>query len=167
MTENLPPAALVTGGSRGIGAAIVQRLAARGIPVVSLDREPPAAGSPARHVACDLTDLAATQAALAAITAENAILWLVNNAGIAAPASLEETTMEDFETGGGDQPARLHPCRAGGAAGDEGSGQGADRHHFQPRRPRQGAAHRLFRHQGGGDRPHPHLGAGLAPHGIT
>ncbi len=97
MTETLPPAALVTGGSRGIGAAIVQRLAARGIPVVSLDREPPAAGSPARHVACDLTDLTATQAALAAITAENAILWLVNNAGIAAPASLEETTMEDFD----------------------------------------------------------------------
>ncbi len=97
MTDNLPPAALVTGGSRGIGAAIVRKLLARGLPVVILDREEPAEPSAARFVRCDLTDLQATQAALAAITAENAMLWLVNNAGIAAPATLEETTMEDFD----------------------------------------------------------------------
>jgi len=91
------PAALVTGGSRGIGAAIVQRLLARGLAVVILDREAPAEASAARFVQCDLTDLAATQAALARIAEENAILWLVNNAGIAAPATLEETTIEDFD----------------------------------------------------------------------
>lgn len=91
------PAALVTGGSRGIGAAIVQRLLARGLPVVILDREAPAEASAARFVQCDLTDLAATQAALGRIAEQNAILWLVNNAGIAAPATLEETTIEDFD----------------------------------------------------------------------
>ncbi|WP_296576943.1 SDR family NAD(P)-dependent oxidoreductase [Phreatobacter sp.] len=91
------PAALVTGGSRGIGAAIVRKLLARGLKVVILDREAPAEPSAARFVQCDLTDLASTQAALAAISAENAILWLVNNAGIAAPATLEDTTMEDFD----------------------------------------------------------------------
>ena len=91
------PAALVTGGSRGIGAAIVQKLLARGIPVVILDREAPAEPTAARFVRCDLTDLEGTKAALAEIAATNAILWLVNNAGIAAPASLEETTIEDFD----------------------------------------------------------------------
>lgn len=91
------PAALVTGGSRGIGAAIVQRLLARGLPVVILDREAPAEASAARFVRCDLTDLAATQDALAGIAQQNAILWLVNNAGIAAPATLEETTIADFD----------------------------------------------------------------------
>lgn len=91
------PAALVTGGSRGIGAAIVKKLLARGLPVVILDREVPAEASAARFVQCDLTDLAATRGALAEITATNAILWLVNNAGIAAPATLEDTTMEDFD----------------------------------------------------------------------
>jgi 3-oxoacyl-[acyl-carrier protein] reductase len=97
MSTDLQPAALVTGGSRGIGAAIVQKLLARGLPVVILDREAPAEASAARFVQCDLTDLAATQAALARIAEENAILWLVNNAGIAAPATLEETTIEDFD----------------------------------------------------------------------
>lgn len=92
-----PSVALVTGGSRGIGAAIVKKLLARGLSVVILDREAPAESSAARFVQCDLTDLAATQAALTEITRDNAILWLVNNAGIAAPATLEETTMDDFD----------------------------------------------------------------------
>ena len=97
MRTSLQTAALDPGGPRGIGAASVQKLLARGLPAVILDREAPAEASAARFVQCDLTDLAATQAALARIAEENAILWLVNNAGIAAPATLEETTIEDFD----------------------------------------------------------------------
>lgn len=90
-------AALVTGGSQGIGAAIVARIARRGIPVINLDRQPGAADAPARWVKADLTDLDETRAALAEITARHDILWLVNNAGIAAPATLEETTAENLD----------------------------------------------------------------------
>lgn len=90
-------AALVTGGSQGIGAAIVARIARRGIPVINLDRVPGAADAPARWVKADLTDLDATRAALAEITERHDILWLVNNAGIAAPATLEDTTPEDLD----------------------------------------------------------------------
>uniref|UniRef100_UPI0013DB5BAC SDR family NAD(P)-dependent oxidoreductase n=1 Tax=Stenotrophomonas maltophilia TaxID=40324 RepID=UPI0013DB5BAC len=48
--ETTGPAALVTGGSQGIGAAIVARLAQRGIPVINLDRVPATSPSPARWV---------------------------------------------------------------------------------------------------------------------
>jgi 3-oxoacyl-[acyl-carrier protein] reductase len=93
-------AALVTGGSRGIGAAIIARLTARGIPCVSLDREAPSgaqASSGARHVGVDLTDRDATARALREIIAENDILWLVNNAGIVAPAAIEDVQLADFD----------------------------------------------------------------------
>ncbi len=91
-------AALVTGGSRGIGAHIVARIAACGIPVISLDKAPPMAGLPARHVAVDLTDAAATARVLEEIVAAQPIGWLVNNAGLALPAPLDDTRLADFET---------------------------------------------------------------------
>jgi 3-oxoacyl-[acyl-carrier protein] reductase len=95
----LPPraAALVTGGSRGIGAAIIARLAQRGIPCVNLDRESPQGESRARHVGVDLTDREATARALRDITAAHDIRWLVNNAGIVAPASIEDVNLADFD----------------------------------------------------------------------
>lgn len=96
MASDLEPAALVTGGSRGIGAAIVKQLAARGLPVVNIDRTPPE-DAIADYVEVDLTDVDATRDALHEITTRQPILWLVNNAGIAPPASLEDTTLEDFE----------------------------------------------------------------------
>jgi 3-oxoacyl-[acyl-carrier protein] reductase len=90
-------AALVTGGSRGIGAAIIARLTRRGIPCVSLDREPPGAPNAARHVGVDLTDRDATARALREIAAEHDILWLVNNAGIVAPAAIDEVQFADLD----------------------------------------------------------------------
>lgn len=93
----LPPAVLVTGGSRGIGAAIVERLSARNLSVINLDRTPPAAPQTARFVEADLTDLTATRRALDAIVTRQQILWLVNNAGIALPAAVEDTTTDDLE----------------------------------------------------------------------
>jgi 3-oxoacyl-[acyl-carrier protein] reductase len=93
----LPPAVLVTGGSRGIGAAVVERLSARDLSVINLDRTPPAAPQTASFVEADLTDLAATRRALDAIVDRQQILWLVNNAGIALPAAVEDTTTDDLE----------------------------------------------------------------------
>ena len=97
MPSSLAPAAIVTGGSGGIGAAIIARLAARGVSVVNIDRSPPQTPGPARFVAVDLADAEATRDALASVTREHAVRFLVNNAGIAAPASIEATTLADFE----------------------------------------------------------------------
>jgi NAD(P)-dependent dehydrogenase (short-subunit alcohol dehydrogenase family) len=89
--------ALVTGASRGIGAAIVEKLASRGIACVNLDRRPPNDVSKARYIEVDLSDSRATQQALASVNQKLDVLWLVNNAGIVAPALLEDTRLEDFD----------------------------------------------------------------------
>lgn len=92
-----PRVALVTGGSRGIGAAVVAKVAARGLTCLNLDRDPPKEKSAAEFFKVDLTDAAATAAVLKRVTDAYDVLWLVNNAGMVAPASLEETKLEDFE----------------------------------------------------------------------
>ncbi len=85
--------ALVTGGSGGIGAAICKRLAADGHHVIvhanrSRDKadtivaEITAAGGSAEAVAFDITDRAATNAALEALSEAGTIQILINNAGI-------------------------------------------------------------------------------------
>jgi 3-oxoacyl-[acyl-carrier protein] reductase len=89
--------ALVTGGSGGIGAAICRKLAAAGCDVLvhansNLDRaasvaaEIRAAGGSARAIAFDVTDAAATKAALDKELEAGPIQVLVNNAGIHADA---------------------------------------------------------------------------------
>jgi 2-hydroxycyclohexanecarboxyl-CoA dehydrogenase len=74
--------ALVTGGAKGIGAAIVDALLARGARVAILDRdEVPADRAHARAVA-DISDYAAVREALRSITERvGAPDILVNNAG--------------------------------------------------------------------------------------
>lgn len=90
-------AALVTGGSRGIGAAIIERLAGRGVDCLNLDCEPPSAPGNARHVSVDLADADVTARVLDDVAAAYDVLWLVNNAGIVAPALIEDVRIEDFE----------------------------------------------------------------------
>lgn len=96
---SLPPGrvAIVTGGSNGIGSAIVRHLAGRGLSVVNLDRDPQPADLPAEFRQVDLLDETATRVVLAAITAKASVGWLVNNAGIVLPAMLEDTRVDDFE----------------------------------------------------------------------
>jgi len=101
--------ALVTGGSRGIGAAIVQRLARDGAAVAftyvsspdkaqALAKQIEAAGGKARAYQADAADPAALRAAVDQVAADFGQLdILVNNAGIFLGGVFEETTLEDYE----------------------------------------------------------------------
>ena len=101
--------ALVTGGSGGIGAAICRRLAADGHHVIvhgnrSLDKAEAvvtaiqAAGGSAEAVAFDVTDRAATAAALEKLLAAGPIQILVNNAGIHADAVFPGMSGEQWDS---------------------------------------------------------------------
>lgn len=99
--------AVVTGGGRGIGAAVARELAAAGARVVVSARSADEieavaaalrdAGAEAHAVACDVTDPAAVEA-LAAAAGERlgAVDLLVNNAGIATSAPLKAITLEEW-----------------------------------------------------------------------
>ena len=85
--------ALVTGGSAGIGLAVVQALLARGDEVISLDVKP----SPekrARHITVDLTDTTAT-AALAPQLGK--VTTFIHNAGVIRPALLADVKTQDVQ----------------------------------------------------------------------
>jgi 3-oxoacyl-[acyl-carrier protein] reductase len=101
--------ALVTGGSRGIGAAIVKRLAAEGADVaftyvsakdeaVALVKEIEATGRKALALQANAADADAVKAAVDATAATfGKIDILVNNAGIGIMGPLEQLTLEDFD----------------------------------------------------------------------
>ncbi|MFB8277568.1 SDR family NAD(P)-dependent oxidoreductase [Nocardia colli] len=96
--------ALVTGGSRGIGAAIAHRLAGEGARLTLLSRDFARAtetvaqlpkSAQAHAIACDITDPEAIAAAFTdARSKHGAIDILINNAGQAASAPLRRTTDE-------------------------------------------------------------------------
>lgn len=101
--------ALVTGGSRSTGAAIVQRLAADGAAVAltysaSPDRAEKvvaaieAAGGKAIAIRADAGDPSAVRAAVTrTVEALGGIDILVNNAGMAINAPIEDYQFEDYE----------------------------------------------------------------------
>jgi len=101
--------ALVTGGSRGIGAAIAKRLAEDGANVVitytkgadaaaSVVKEIERAGQKAVAIQADVTDANAVHAAVEKTVATFGKLdVLVNNAGTAVPKKFEETSLEDLD----------------------------------------------------------------------
>src|SRR6202163_4656448 len=110
MSKNLEgKVALITGGSRGIGAAIAKRLAADGANVAitytkgadaaaSVVKEIERAGGKAIAIQADATDARAVEAAVEKTVATFGRLdVLVNNAGTAIPKTFEETTLEDLD----------------------------------------------------------------------
>ena len=101
--------ALITGGSRGIGAAIAKRLAADGANVAitytkgadaaaSVVKEIEQAGRKAIAIQADATDAAAVKAAVEkAVATFGRLDVLVNNAGTEIPKTFEETTLEEMD----------------------------------------------------------------------
>jgi 3-oxoacyl-[acyl-carrier protein] reductase len=101
--------ALVTGGSRGIGAAIAKRLAADGAHVAitytkgaeaasSVVKEIERAGGKAIAIQADAADADAVKAAVEKTFATFGRLdVLVNNAGTAIPKPFEEATLEEMD----------------------------------------------------------------------
>jgi 3-oxoacyl-[acyl-carrier protein] reductase len=102
-------AALVTGGSRGIGAGIARRLAAEGASVAitytkgaaaaaSVVKEIERAGGNAIAIEADAADAEAVTAAVEKTVATFGRLdILVNNAGTAIPKPFQETTLEELD----------------------------------------------------------------------
>jgi 3-oxoacyl-[acyl-carrier protein] reductase len=110
MSKNLEgKIALITGGSRGIGAAIAKRLAADGANVsitytkgadaaASVVKEIERAGRKAIAIQADAADADAVKAAVEkTVTTFGRLDILVNNAGTAVPKRFEETTLEELD----------------------------------------------------------------------
>src|SRR5213082_4086542 len=101
--------ALITGGSRGIGAAIAKRLAADGANVAitytkgadaaaSVVKEIERAGRKAIAIQADAADADAVKAAVEkAVATFGRLDVLVNSAGTAIPKPFEETTLEEMD----------------------------------------------------------------------
>src|SRR5580700_1683330 len=109
MSKLTEKVALVTGGSRGIGAAIAKRLAKDGASVaITYAKDASAAsavvkaiehnGGKAVAIQADAADVEAVKSAVEKTVATFGRLdVLVNNAGTAIPKTFEETTLEEMD----------------------------------------------------------------------
>ncbi|HEX4220840.1 MAG TPA: 3-oxoacyl-ACP reductase FabG [Pseudonocardiaceae bacterium] len=109
MTTGTQRVAIVTGGARGIGTAIAQRLAADGMSVAALDLDADgaestaenirSAGGTAMGVTADVADGASVTSAVEAVAGElGPPTVLVNNAGVTRDNLLFRMTEADWDT---------------------------------------------------------------------
>jgi NAD(P)-dependent dehydrogenase (short-subunit alcohol dehydrogenase family) len=96
--------AVITGGGRGIGAAIAKSLASKGIKLTLMGRtadtlnELASTLPEAQGIVCDVSDEANVQQAFAqAAEAFGSVSMLINNAGIASSSPFTRLTLEDFQ----------------------------------------------------------------------
>ncbi len=90
--------AIVTGGSSGIGLALVRMLLDDGYAVIALDRAPSPLAHPAlRTLAVDLADATATGRAAAEAVRDGPVTALVHNAGAVRPALLAALDRADLD----------------------------------------------------------------------
>lgn len=95
---------VITGGGRGIGAAIADRLAELGYKITLMGRNLETLTAKAAElphgtpITCDVSDESSVAAAFAEAVKQNGpVTILVNNAGIADSNPLQRTTLEQFQ----------------------------------------------------------------------
>ena len=94
---------IVTGASSGLGAATAHTLALEGRRVLTLQRHPPENVAhhgytyPIEFMELDLYDHNAINQATQEITQKNQVGYLVNNAGVNRPGSIEAVTEDDLD----------------------------------------------------------------------
>ena len=86
---------IVTGASKGIGAAIAAELSARGFRVIGLSRSGKTEAG--EGLSCDMTDEAAITAAISEIASRGPISGLVNNAGVHIGGRIATLSTDEFE----------------------------------------------------------------------
>lgn len=96
MGEVMAKAAIVTGGGRGIGQAIVQRLLNDGMMVVTCGRGPLPADLPEGAVWVQ-ADVATKDGVEAIMRAAGRVDMLVNNAGVQVEKSVADSTEDDYD----------------------------------------------------------------------
>jgi NAD(P)-dependent dehydrogenase (short-subunit alcohol dehydrogenase family) len=86
---------IITGASRGIGAAIAKELVGRGYAVVGLSRSGEAVAG--RGIACDMTNEISVREVFAKIATDGKIAGLINNAGLHLSSPSHKLTTDEYQ----------------------------------------------------------------------
>jgi 3-oxoacyl-[acyl-carrier protein] reductase len=93
----MSPVTVLTGASRGIGQAIAERLAGEGHTLINLSRSRPGEGFSGISYSVDLGDADAVKRTVHEVNSRYAVDNLVNNAGLAEIANLEQIKMDELD----------------------------------------------------------------------